>query len=63
MEYDHLRVAAATLSAAIIAKSEFSAQSDIGREAMRIYRQTLRKMVQGEIAESKKTEAAPKATP
>jgi hypothetical protein len=60
MEHDHLPVAAATLAAAIIAKSEFPTQTDIGREAMRIYRQTLRKMVQGEVAEGKKAGGGPK---
>ena len=46
MNHESLPVAAATLAAAILAKTELPASADVAREALRIYRQTLQRITQ-----------------
>jgi hypothetical protein len=58
MNRDSLTVAAATLTAAILAKTELPPNTDAAREALRIYRQTLRKILNNDEAEAKKKAAA-----
>ena len=59
MEHDPYALVAATLAAAILEKSKYPPETDVAREALRLYRSTLRKVKHLSL-EEEKPNVAPK---